>query len=917
MRRNNGRSSARQRWWRPLQRSWYGSLLLLLVGLPVLWVAVDTGKRWEIIGALGLLLAGLASNLLANLVQSWRDRARAVQSGGDTYTAARVRYLQGLCTYCQALPLAALGGEEGAEHDVTLDDVYIALDTTTRVAKAEAGQAQHPARAWPGTEPDTVPLSALHVATYTTRLVLLGDPGAGKSTFVRNVLARQATAMLSMGDGPLGLSRDVMPILLTLRDVAPRLACLELDALADQEQRRCLAAAVLQQVVEDVARWAVSDFSPRLEEALTSGRCLLVLDGLDEVPTTPVWLRRRVRDAVGAVLSAYHPQRVIVTCRVRSYDGDAVLPNFQAHTLAPFDDDKMTAFIQAWYAAQQKFGRVDAVQAAQRIHDLQRAVHTPTLRDLASNPMLLTTMALIHQRETRLPEERVCLYSLAVDVLLERWQRSKTGEAELLSHPTLAAVLKDRRRLRTLVEALAYTAHRSMQAGQTVTDVSRGTALQLLEQRAYLGDAGLAATFLDYVDKRAGLLVGRGGAPEHPSTYSFPHRTFQEYLAGCYVIDQRREGRARVFFGHAGEGDFWGLVARLGAEELLYNRRQLHDLLDLTYDLCPAPTPSNTQARRAVLWAGTMAALVGREAIVRDDNPDGGTQYLERLVPRLVTLLGSDLTPPERAEAGDVLARLGDPRFRADAWYLPDEPLLGFVEIPARAFMMGEELPAHEVVLSHYYMARYPVTVAQFQAFVQTSDHKPERTESLQGVLNHPATWVPWRDALAYCDWLTTCLRQWSGTPEPLATLLRDKGWRVTLPSEAEWEKAARGTDGRRYPWGDMPEPNFANYGETHIDTTSTVGCFPGCESPYGVQDMSGNVWEWTWSLYEDYPYQATVEERAVREDLQAPDNTPRVLRGGSSWNTSQGVRCACRYPVVARLFNVNVGFRVVVAGLP
>jgi formylglycine-generating enzyme required for sulfatase activity len=167
----------------------------------------------------------------------------------------------------------------------------------------------------------------------------------------------------------------------------------------------------------------------------------------------------------------------------------------------------------------------------------------------------------------------------------------------------------------------------------------------------------------------------------------------------------------------------------------------------------------------------------------------------------------------------------------------------------------------------------------------------------LRGVLNHPVVYVTWHDARAYCQWLTEQLQEWPGTPEPLATLLRREGWQVTLPSEAEWEKAARGTQGGIYRWGDKFDQNKANTDETGIDGTSAVGCFPQGATPEGVVDLSGNVWEWTRSLWENeqdeafaYPYQPDDG----REQFAAPDNVRRVLRGGAYFNDQRQARCAC-----------------------
>lgn len=283
-----------------------------------------------------------------------------------------------------------------------------------------------------------------------------------------------------------------------------------------------------------------------------------------------------------------------------------------------------------------------------------------------------------------------------------------------------------------------------------------------------------------------------------------------------------------------------------------------------------------------------------------------------------------DLSAVERALVGEELDHLGDLRFREDAWHLPDDPLLGFIAIPAGEFLMGSdpsadpdsysnEWPHHRLDLQHYYISRYPVTVAQFRSFVQATGYRPDDPHSLVGGSNHPVTCVNWHEALAYCDWLTEKLRGWEGLPMPLADHLRGEGWRVTLPSEAEWEKAARGLDERIYPWGGEFDSNLANVRETHVGSTMAVGCLPQGVSPYQVHDMSGNVWEWTRSAEGAYPYEA----KDGREDLIRSDAVARVLRGGSFYSRSRNARCASRHAFSPHGQYRNYGFRVAITPTP
>jgi formylglycine-generating enzyme required for sulfatase activity len=250
------------------------------------------------------------------------------------------------------------------------------------------------------------------------------------------------------------------------------------------------------------------------------------------------------------------------------------------------------------------------------------------------------------------------------------------------------------------------------------------------------------------------------------------------------------------------------------------------------------------------------------------------------------------------------------------------------VQVKAGTFLLGsdkghdpeafdEETPQHEVHLPDYFIGRYPVTVAQFRAFIEDSGYRPEDEDYLQGVPNPPVVSVTWYEALKYCRWLTGRLRGSQDTPEPLASLLGREGWEVGLPSEAEWEKAARGSEGWIYPCGDMPDAAQANYADTGINRTSTVGCFPTGGSPAGCLDVAGDVLQWTRSLWGGnfseprfkYPY--TPDDN--REDLAAPETIFRVLRGGA-FNFGHGLaRCAYRSGDSPDDSLRLIGFRVVV----
>ncbi len=231
-----------------------------------------------------------------------------------------------------------------------------------------------------------------------------------------------------------------------------------------------------------------------------------------------------------------------------------------------------------------------------------------------------------------------------------------------------------------------------------------------------------------------------------------------------------------------------------------------------------------------------------------------------------------------------------------------------FVRVPAGKFLMGskdddplasdDEKPQHTIEIPYdYWMARYPVTNEQFAKFVRAAAYKFDLYSNWKKKADHPVAGVAWHDATAFFKWLNEQLRS------DLGKLV------LRLPTEAEWEKAARGTDGRIYPWGNEFDKNKCNSGEGSKGDTTPVGAYsPQGDSLYGCADMAGNVWEWVHSLSKKYPY----NPRDGREN--AASTAYRVLRGGAFSSSERVVRCAYRNWNNPNLRLRLSGFRLVVS---
>jgi formylglycine-generating enzyme required for sulfatase activity len=274
------------------------------------------------------------------------------------------------------------------------------------------------------------------------------------------------------------------------------------------------------------------------------------------------------------------------------------------------------------------------------------------------------------------------------------------------------------------------------------------------------------------------------------------------------------------------------------------------------------------------------------------------------------------LAAPSRPVATNVQT-VDDARFRDNALHLPNDSLLGFVEIPAGTFTIGsdptldraaydnerwsESQRQGRIELGSFYIGRYEVTVGQFAAFVEAT-HRAVDSQTLRAQANHPVTYVTWTDALAYAQWLDRQLKASDQVPSELASLFAE-GWQIALPNEAQWEKAARGTDGRIYPWGNEPNDSYANFNRGGI---SAVGSFACPQCAFGLADLSGNVWELTRSPFQAYPWKPSDESIDPSADALF------VMRGGAYNDAANNVRTAIRGGIDPGARRAFIGFRLV-----
>lgn len=797
-------------------------------------------------------------------------------------TRATARYLEYLVDFYRYLDFRGMGVSDRIPLRLPLLEMYVPLKARMETPDGETwgrtlrigGRAATREEIEGMGERLSGPLPVLDLLGKHDGLILLGDPGAGKTTFLKFLALTLAT-----GQGEaIGLGNR-LPVLLPLAAYA--------NALEKGEVPLEKFIGLYYQNDRGIGL----PLDSMLRRGLEQGGVLLLLDGLDEVRDRG--RRHQVVDRVRELYALHRKagNKLVLTSRIVGYrEVRPAAEGLAECTLVDFEDDDVQEFLGKWTAALEKAAgggtQVAVLEAEREKNELLRAVEVnPGVHSLAANPLLLTILALMKRQGVTLPERRVELYKTYVDTLLKHWNLARSLAGRSGRDLDVVETTK-------ILAPLALWMHQvSPGVGLVKEGKLRREVERIYQERGHDDPAGSARRFLEDVCDHAALLLDKGGRQ-----YGFIHLTFQEYLAAVALAQKAQQGAggiAEILAAHVEEAP-WHEVTLLtiGYLGIVQQWEELAGAV-LEELLRKAPAPP-----------GEAVVLAGRAVV--DAGPGGVTpRCRKRVIELLQEILQDDrrVTARRRAAAGEVLANLGDPR--------PEVTTIAgmvFCTVPAGPFRMGDdqgyeaEKPAHDFTIPYEYrIGRYPVTVAQFREFVEASGTGAGEYDRFRGPANHPVTYVSWHDALAFCDWLTERWRK-------EGRLKKDEV--VRLPTEPEWEKAARGTDGRNYPWGSKPDPNLANYDETGIGGPSTVGCFPGGQSPYGCEEMSGNVWEWTLSAWAKYPYVLSDGRESVK-DVQ---KMLRVLRGGSAFDGSGRVRCASRLRYDPDGRSDSLGFRVVCA---
>ena len=804
-----------------------------------------------------------------------------------------------------------------------LHSVYIDINTTTHATtKGETTDEGEPAQRL---------LSAVEACVSTPRMLLVGSAGSGKSTFARFVCAQAARAASEQSN------RD-------RADVCPRaripihIALPRFVKYVDARAGRAIASIDDYLVEEECVSRKEAEAATN---SIRSAEALLVLDAFDEVPSKRH--RGALFSCIKSLIAKCPKCRFVITTRPdREVEKICAQWGFDAYCISALSREQRRTYCERRVA-----GGETGPKLQQRIRSLVAAVEQPEMRGVVETPLLLSMIVARYLVDSHLPASMAEVFDIAIEALLWQWDSGKTDtrSAIVLERAVLDAGVS-RSDIELCLAKAAFELHSAeVASNKGIKGLRMSGVTHMIASVHKSEDLNWAKSVVDAIQTRAGLLV-KVSADEDPYL-AFFHRSLREYMAAKWLASADN-GVARVAE-LVLTTRHWDDVIRMLASILSQVPEKQASVLSLADLLLEGSTSDCSDPWRLV----ELAAHVMEDACRTTGLSGLMTKQREK---RLKALRKALLEAVSGRAVEDVrvrgalarrLAVLGDPRFDKENWSLVRGPNHGFVEVSKGQFQMGTrsrdlrrivrkygnlrhidyawEAPQRRVCLPTYWIGVFPVTHGQYYEFVRDTDYSDIEADTeaeepyawrngvpRMDLLNDPVVLVRWYDANAYCEWLCEKLKQSQVLDGDVRERLAGGDLTVRLPTEAEWEKAARGRHGREFPWPcrtRRPEANFRGAG---IGSTCVVGIFPNGASPYGVQDMSGNVWEW---LASEWGPEWAKPKRDGDPDGRVEVDRIMCIRGSGFTSLSRaGLRCAFRARAFAAHRYVNRGFRTVIA---
>ncbi len=725
---------------------------------------------------------------------------------------------------------------------VSLPEVYIPIETRNPFYKEELEKlretgAKEEAKT---KEPPSIDIEAL--VGLKNLILLRGDAGMGKTTLVKHL------AYTITHDSCPSSLKGYLPVMVFLKD----LWSIYRDELQAGRKNIMFEQLMILYLEKNKCKLTWETISAFLSRQ----RVLFLIDGLDEAPAN---LRSELVEIIARFRFDNKENRFLLTGRPHGMVGTAEARFGEGlQDIEPLDDRLSANFIKKWFGAVS--GRANGlgdVTAEGMIADIRS---NERIAVFTGNPLLLTAVCILYQDGKRIPEQRADLYNRVIVNLISR-----------RFHDPAQPGIEDE-----ILEFLMRLAFQAQVKNTRVIDMddALGILRETFPPKQDEKDNNYKrriSGLLEEIEPSCGLFSRRGSGE-----IEFSHLTFQEFLAARHMVYMNIDCKDFL------AGGWW--------EETI--------LLYIGYWSTVSPKKSSGMVEW-ILKTGKNynmdlagIRLLGARALCDLQPSQRDPRVVSLAREEMVRLVESDVDLKKRFQAGELLGSLGDMRIN-----VLNPPM---VLVEAGKFTRGseedkDEKPVRQIYLDEFMMGKYPVTNQEFRAFIDDKGYETKdywtsegwqwrQKENISGPRywhdrqwngpNFPVVGVSWYEAAVYANWLT-----------------KKTGNRYYLPTEAQWEKDARGSRGFRYPWGDTLDKNKWNSDECGRNRTGPVGIFPSGKSPYGCMDMAGNVLEWCSDWYGEKYY----KESSSKNPSGPSFGSDRVLRGGGWVLVAPNCRAAFR----------------------